>query len=372
VTRRPAADVAIYSPFAGPLYSSGSSGGAEVQSVMLARALAAGGLRVRHIVLPDGPVDAAREGVEVISIGAGYRRGGAARRLAALAALRRADAAVYVQRSAGFETGIVAAYARANRRRFIFSASSVADFSLDPLTIRLAGAGLESRVSRAQYRLGLKFAHAVIAQTFDQRELARSNLNVGAEVVRSFGPAFGGGDSGARTAFLWVGALAEVKDPLAYLALARAVPEGRFTMVGGHRIGAEKLAARVRDEAEELPNLSLSGSRAREDLLADYGRALAVVSTSRFEGFPNTFLEGWAHGTPALSLRFDPDGVIEQHGLGTAAGGSIDRLADAARALIAQGTDPAGRAALRAYVAQHHDPAVVGPQWVDLVRSLMR
>ena len=153
--RRPAADVAIYSPYAGPLYmSGGSSGGAEVQSVQLARTLAAEGLRVRHIVFADGAVESPTEGVELVTLDARYRRGGMARRRATIAALRHADAAVYIQRSAGFETGLVAGFARMTRRRFVFSSSSVADFSLDPVTIRVAGAGLESRITRAQYRIG--------------------------------------------------------------------------------------------------------------------------------------------------------------------------------------------------------------------------
>jgi hypothetical protein len=371
--RRPAADVAIYSPYAGPLYvSGGSSGGAEVQSVQLARALATEGLRVRHIVFADGPVEPSVDGVELVKLDVRYRRGGIPRRRATIAALHGANAAVYVQRSAGFETGLVAGFARLTRRRFVFSSSSVADFSLDPVAVRLAGAGLESRITRAQYRVGLRLAHAVVVQTIDQQDLARRNVNVRADVIRSFGRAAATDASVAREGFLWIGAAAEVKDPLAYLELARAVPEARFAMVAGIREGATALAARVRAEAKSIPNLELVDARGRLELLDDYGRALAVVCTSHFEGFPNTFLEAWARGTPALSLRVDPDGVIERHGLGTMAHGSIERLADAARSMITTPPDRVQEDTLRAYIAEHHDPAIVGPQWADLIRSLLR
>ena len=52
--RKPEADVAVYAPLAAALYveGGGHTGGAEIQSFHLAHALAAQGLRVRHVVEP--------------------------------------------------------------------------------------------------------------------------------------------------------------------------------------------------------------------------------------------------------------------------------------------------------------------------------
>ena len=41
-----------------------------------------------------------------------------------------------------------------------------------------------------------------------------------------------------------------------------------------------------------------------------------LLSTSDAEGFPSVFVEAWAHGTPVVSLKIDPDRVIARHGLG--------------------------------------------------------
>ena len=362
-------DVAVYAPYAGALYEREprATGGAELQSAHIARALARHGLRVRHVVRGDDLITD-RDGVEVQAIDASYDRGGVARRRAALTALRAARARVYIQRSAGFETALVGVHARATRGRFVFSSSSVADFTRDPAVARNAGAGLEDRATRWQYLLGLRLAHAVVVQTAEQQRLAQSDRGVRSQVIPSFAelePLEPGVPS--RDMFLWAGGLIGSKDPLAYVELARRVPEARFVMVAGDRGAAwAPLAAETRAAAAAVPNLELVPPLAPAGLRALYRHAVAVVSTSRFEGFPNVFLEGWARGTPALSLRVDPDGVIAREGLGAACGGSIDRLAEAAADLWARRGAIDG-APFRAYVERRHAPAVVGAEWLRVV-----
>jgi len=365
------ADVAVYAPFAGPLYEPepGPVAGAEVQSGQLARALVEQGLRVVHVVQGANLV-AERDGVDVLPLPAGYDAGGLVRRRTVLQALREADARLYVQRSAGFETGWVALYAKATGRRFVFSSSSTGDFVRDRRVAELSGASLDEWPTRVQYLFGLHAAHAVVVQTDEQRFLARSERGVEARVIRSFcepAPA----QAQPRDAFLWLGGLVGSKDPVSYVELARRVPEARFLMVATDRGETwAKLAHDVRARAEATPNLDVLSALDREVVLALYYRAVAVVSTSWFEGFPNTFLESWARGAPVLSLRVDPDSVIEQHQLGAACHGSLDELAAAARRLWGQreSIDPAP---FRDYVARVHDPAVVGRQWASLVQELL-
>lgn len=367
-------DVAVYAPYAGALYEREPrpTGGAEMQSAYIARALAQRGLRVRHIVRGDDLADE-RDGVEVQAIDASYDRGGLARRRAAFAALRAANARVYIQRSAGFETAIVGVHARATRSRFVFSSSSVADFTRDPAVAEYAGAGLDDRATRWQYLLGLRLAHVVVVQTSDQQRLARSDRGVRSRVVPSIAELEPYTPSPVpRDAFLWAGGLIGSKDPLAYVELARRVPEARFLMVAGERGDAwASLAEETRAAAASVPNLELLPPVPPEALRALYARAVAVVSTSRFEGFPNVFLEAWARGTPALSLRVDPDAVIAREGLGASCGGSIERLAGAAADLWER-RDWIDGSPLRAYVERTHAAGIVGDEWLSLVTELLR
>jgi glycosyltransferase involved in cell wall biosynthesis len=97
-------------------------------------------------------------------------------------------------------------------------------------------------------------------------------------------------------------------------------------------------------------------------------QAVAVVSTSDFEGMPNVFLEAWTRGVPVLALSHDPDNVIERHGLGEFARGSRESLVAGAKRLWDGRHDQrelAGRC-LR-YIAEEHSEDVVTRQWEQVL-----
>jgi glycosyltransferase involved in cell wall biosynthesis len=369
--RRERADVAVYAPYAGALYTTPPkpTGGAEMQSLYLTQALARAGLKVRHVVLSAGPLPRERDGVGIVGLPSAYGSRGLARRKAVVAALHAADASVYIQRCAGFETGVVGAFARLRRRRSIFSSSSVADFDLTSETARIAGASLDHVPTRIQYLLGLRLVDAIVVQTEEQQQRARSR-GLSTSMIRSFCvvPEL---VYTRREFFLWVGNPRAVKDPGAYVELARRVPEARFLMVAGDPVSTGRSqAAELKLAAANVPNLDVLLDLARDDVLALYPRSVAIVNTSWVEGFPNTFLEAWARGTPALSLRVDPDRLIERNGLGFACGGSMERLEERAKALWAR-RDELDPEPLRSYVRRVHDPDVVARHWLELLSELL-
>jgi glycosyltransferase involved in cell wall biosynthesis len=337
--------------------------------VYIARALALAGFRVRHIVT-GAKLGRTHEGVEIVELPPSYGVRGLPRRRAILEGLRAADARLYIQRPAGIETGFAGVFARAMRRKFVFSASSDADFMRDREQLKLLGGNLEVRSAAIQYRIGLRCAHAIVAQTEQQARLA-ARLGTRPLVIPNFGE-LGERSTRSPDTFLWIGAFVGVKDPLSFVSLAEKVPNAKFVMVAKERPGWHDLGVRVRERAARLPNLELLEPMPREKLFELYGQAIAVVSTSEYEGFSNVFLEGWARGVPALSLRVDPDGVIERHGLGAVAGGSAFALEESVLRYLAEPAvaHAAGDAAYR-YVERTHAPEVVGSRWVRLVRTLL-
>ena len=133
-----------------------------------------------------------------------------------------------------------------------------------------------------------------------------------------------------------------------------------------------ELAAQVRDQAAQLPNVELLSRRPRAQLLDEITRAVAVVSTSRIEGMPNVFLEAWARSVPVLSLHVDPDAQISDKGLGIWADGSTERFIAGARALLSDRRlrDEIGERARR-FVRDVHSPEVVTDRWAALLHELL-
>lgn len=372
-------DIAIYSPFASLYYrrKTGAGAGAELQTTLLGIELAERGVRVAHIVYP---VDDPRPlpGSLTLAERPPYRDKHARRnRLMKLFALisealviwrsvRAAQARIYVFRGGGAPLVVGALYRILTRRKLVFSTSNDLDFVFDRPD--------RSRFTQFAYRKSIRRADAVVVQTEQQFELARQSEEVRGELTRI--PSFAElatAATEAGTAFLWVGRLADYKLPLEYVRLAKSLPEARFRMIAGQNYETPPSLKAALDRAtKEVTNLEVVGFTPRPLVLDAIATATAVVVTSRYEGMPNVLLEAWARGVPALSLHFDPDGVIETEQLGLVANGSRQRLLEMARLLW---TNPESRSALgrnaRDYVRKTHSSEVVAESWQALLERTL-
>jgi glycosyltransferase involved in cell wall biosynthesis len=367
-------DVAIYSPYGSLFYSSGETGGgAEFQAYTLARELTRAGMDVAHLVYPikqrvpteqPAPVvierPAYRGGVRLI--GAGVEA------LDVWRGFRRANARCYVVRGSGGHVAAAAGFCRAYRRKLVFSSSNDLDYD-------------ETRDDRRpqvwrSYRRAVARADHIVAQTGRQLELARATFpGVPAAHIPSFAqPAERAGNT--PSAFLWADRLVEYKRPELFLDLAAALPDARFQMITletDETAWYPELSERVRRRATELANVELVPPLDRTQMLERIANAIAVVKTSEVEGMPNTFLEAWAHGVPVLSLSVDPDDRIADNDIGVVAGGSMDRLTEAASQLAAE---PGLRSEMgeraRTFISEVHSPPAVAERWRGILEPLVR
>jgi glycosyltransferase involved in cell wall biosynthesis len=91
-----------------------------------------------------------------------------------------------------------------------------------------------------------------------------------------------------------------------------------------------------------------------------YEGASLFVNTSRFEGFPNSFIQAWINATPIISLNVDPDGIMAQEGMGVKSGDlasmtkDIDKLMQDDAAMKQMGENG------RKYILREHDIRNVG------------
>jgi glycosyltransferase involved in cell wall biosynthesis len=376
----PRTDIAIYAPFAFIYYEDRAvhadrvphgGGGAEVQTTLLAEALARRGFRVAHIVYPrERPAEVRVPSLRLVERGPWAGRRGLLGKLWEVRRVWRsladADARLYVFRGGGPQLMVGAVFCLLHRRRLVMSASSDLDFIFDRPD--------RSRWGQALYRAALRRSHFVVVQTTQQRELARRGLGAGArvEMIPSFAePTGASAPDPEPDAFLWAARVVEYKLPLSYVELAQALPEARFRMVAPWTSDTPRaLFEELTQAAGETPNLELLPHQWRQKVLELMARSIAVVVTSRHEGMPNVFLEAWARGIPVVSLNFDPDGRIVEEGLGLFANGSWEEFVAAARRLW---TDPELRTEIgeraRRYVARVHSPDAVGELWAAALRN---
>ena len=112
----------------------------------------------------------------------------------------------------------------------------------------------------------------------------------------------------------------------------------------------------VRNQALNQRNLTFVEHVPFREIGAHFRAARLFVNTSVQEGFPNTFVQAWMHGTPVVSLSVDPGGVMARHGLGISCDGSQAALETAVSSLLADRPlwERLSRNAY-AYAREHHD-----------------
>lgn len=365
-TRRRRYDVVFYTPFVGWMLSSRSTtppGGAETQILRLATTLARRGIRVAIVAYGTAenlPIEA--EGVRIVPRAdrrANKRLVGRVVEVVRIwGALRRAPSRVVVCRCASPELGLVGLFTRLTGRRLVFSSASIIDFTPERL--------IQKRRDVVLYKLGVRLADGIVVQTKEQINLCARHFSRKSVLIKSLAGISGSPDREPE-AFLWVGRLVSYKQPGEYLALAKALPEATFWMVGVPAVepAEQAFSEETIREAQRIPNLRLLPPRPQAEIEQLMGRAVASVNTAEFEGMPNVLLEAWAFGVPALVLTHDPDGVVAAHGLGWFAQGSHERLVALARELwLTRGERGAISDRCRAYIAAHHGPDAVAEQWL--------
>jgi glycosyltransferase involved in cell wall biosynthesis len=274
-------------------------------------------------------------------------------------ALKRLEPDAIVQFVGCAHTGIAAFYAKHNRCRMIWRVTS--DRHLLPE--RSAWWRVHRHVERLFLSYGVRNAHAIVAQTNNQRRLLIDRFGRDdAIVVANFHPTPPApARPRAEQRVIWVGNLNRTKNPAAFVRLAAkfaAFSDVTFTMVGASNEDpwTQEQLALIR----AAKNVEYLGKLSQDDVNALLEHSTVLVNTSEHEGFANTFIQAWLRRVPVASLHVDPDGLLSRAGLGTVAG-SEDQLArDVARWLetpVAERDELGARC--RAYATANHSESNV-------------
>jgi glycosyltransferase involved in cell wall biosynthesis len=280
-------------------------GGAEVQQTVVARALAADGMRVSILTGDYGQPELVDcDGVSVYRVRVPGKRGIKGLRfihphlIDVVAALRRIDPDIVYFRVAGFRAAAAAWYARAAGKTFVYACAH--DTELLP-----QGKNPPTRRDAFLFRLALRSADAVLVQNVLQRQLLNDNFGRGGLILANCYAELGAGVAAAGGHVLWVGTVKPIKCPESFVELARRFPSRKFRMVGGanlHDPSGQAYFDRIRRDASTVPNLEFLGHVPFREVGKHFDDSSLLVNTSSSEGFPNTFLQAWIRGVPSVSF----------------------------------------------------------------------
>jgi glycosyltransferase involved in cell wall biosynthesis len=213
------------------------------------------------------------------------------------------------------------------------------------------------------YALGLLRSHRILVQHSEQLAELAPQLRARASILPGIvaQPVTIKPHADRSNYVAWVAMLRQPKRPDILLEIARNTPSVRFVVCGApttHRSEAG-YGERIGEALRALPNVDYLGQVAPQQALDIISEAALLLSTSDEEGFPSTFLEAWASGTPVVSMKIDPDHVIQQYGLG-AVSGSIETAITDITALINSSERRAEIGArARRHIANVHSEAAV-------------
>jgi glycosyltransferase involved in cell wall biosynthesis len=281
-----------------------SVGGAEVQQAFIARGLRDAGYRVSVASFDYGQADDAEiDGIRVYKI---HQKGWNIPIIryfhphltSIWDVMHRADADIYYQRCAGAYAAIMAAFARWHGRKFIYAGACDKDFIPHDKTL------VKLWRDRWLFTLGLHWADAIVAQNPCQVEACHKWHQREANLIFNGYPPPPGTKASNDGVVLWVSVMRQMKRPDVLLDLAERLPHIRFRMIGGRSTTGQEneYYDHIEARARTLANVEFIGFVPYSEVEKYYDDARLFVSTSEFEGFPNTFLQCWARGVPTVSF----------------------------------------------------------------------
>ena len=288
-------------------------------------------------------------------------------------AMRKAKARIYIHR--GGVAGAVSPFCRLTGRKFIYSIASGALVNRELVTRKI------KEFSRSRFSLGafgnwldIKLADAIIVQNEYQKEMLKKNFGKDSLLIKTPFPLTERGmpEKANPPIVLWVGAMAEVKQPELFVKLTEAIPEARFQMIGGHPASKQELYDRIKESSKRISNFEFLGVVPFHEVNEYFSRASILVNTSMFEGFPHAFIQAWMNYAPVVSLNTDPDEIICRHNMGFHSE-TFQQLVEEVKTLL---KNEALREEMgvkgRKYIESEHDITNIIEKYIEVFDCVMR
>jgi glycosyltransferase involved in cell wall biosynthesis len=226
---------------------------------------------------------------------------------------------IIYQNCGSAHTGIAAFYARKYGAKLIHQICN-------DNTLRLySGLRLKTRMKNAIDKIfldyGIRHADVIVGQSHRQNHLLQKRYGRSCDVVIPLGHPLPTNKikKSSKTSVLWISNFKyHQKQPYLFVELAKRFHNKKdvaFIMIGGS-IGRENEFSDLLKKIKTVPNLSYLGELSQDEVNIYLSKGHVLVNTSRFEGFPNTYVQAWLREVPVVSLNVDPDGIITREKIG--------------------------------------------------------
>lgn len=352
--------------------------GSDVHLVILAKELIKHGFEITFITYNEGgaPVEY-MEGLEIIKVhNSTYRLNILNIVLKVFRvwnAMRKANALIYYH--AGGMAGAVSPFCKLMRRKFIYEILSDAVVNRELITKKIKEFDRSKFSLRTfGYWLDIKLADAIIVLSEFQKKMLKKKFGKNGIVIKMPFPLSRRGisEKAKPPIVLWVGGIAEVKQPELFVKLAEAIPEARFQMIGGHSASNQELYDRIKESSKRVSNFEYFGIIPLHKDNEYFSRSSLLVNTSMFEGFPNAFIQAWMHYVPVVSLNADPDELICEKRLGVHSKTFNQLVEDVKTLLKNKGLRKQMGEKARQYVENEHDITNIIWEYIKVFEHLRR
>jgi glycosyltransferase involved in cell wall biosynthesis len=174
-----------------------------------------------------------------------------------------------------------------------------------------------------------------------------------------------------RKYIAWMGNFRYEKNIAALVPIAKKLPNIKFKITGKSiSSNIDRISLNALEELKTLANVEFTGYIKRAEILPFLSRAIALLNTSHLEGFPMTFLEAWATGTPVITTKnANPNNLIIKHSLGMVAE-TYDELTNTIKNIIDSEPNHDLRNRCRDYVKKHHDPQILATKLIEVYNEV--
>ena len=230
-------------------------------------------------------------------------------------------------------------------------------------------------IPQIAYRYGLQCADAIFCQNSYQYNKLKGSFPK-KKVIKIYNPYYSEKkladllDYTKRKYVAWLGRFHEQKNLPGLFRIVKLLPNVNFK-IAGKAAGTLDYDTKIAlYELQKCKNVDFVGYLSRKKIFPFLSNSYALLNTSHYEGFSNTFLEAFAAGTPvATTPNVDPDGIIANNNLGLIKK-DFSEMPDAIKSLIDDKNYNVISKRCRDYLIKNHDPEILAKKFIENLQTL--